>query len=51
MADEQQSMLKLNIKSTKRKDAIEVPTDCTVKQVILVSLVCKLASQNIAIHH
>ena len=33
MAEEQQSVLKLNIKSTKRKDAIEVPTDCTVKQV------------------
>ena len=37
MADEQKTdeepKLKLNIKSTKRKDAVEVACDCTVKQV------------------
>lgn len=39
MAEEQQSLpsLKLNIKSTKRKDTVEVPTDCTVKQVSILS--------------
>ena len=40
MADEQspqkgeeEPKLKLNIKSTKRKDSVEVATDCTVRQV------------------
>ena len=40
MADEQSLLkgdeepkLKLNIKSTKRKDLVEVPCDCTVRQV------------------
>ena len=40
MAEEHQSLLKLNIKSTKRKDAIEVPTDCTVKQVSILGGLC-----------
>ena len=30
---EEEAKMKINIKSTKSKDTVEVPVDCTVKQV------------------
>lgn len=37
-AAEEEPKLKLNIKSTKRKDSVEVACDCTVRQVTCCTL-------------
>ena len=34
---DEESKLKLNIKSTKRKDTVEVSPDCTVRQVLSIA--------------
>lgn len=52
MADEQkveeERKLKINIKSTKHKDSVEVPFDCTVKQVRQLKLILTVHGKYVA---